>query len=145
MNKHNVAVQLLQNLDLGSPIAEQDTLLKTARVETSGYSDLPQDKVDLIPGTKGSGKSALFRIFVDFLPQRLLRDRKVVIAHGVQKHGDNVFHAFKDQFAKLSEDDFISFWCIYLTSLAHEQFIKGNLYRSYLESASEEIEKFRQP
>jgi hypothetical protein len=144
MNKHSAAAGLLQNLDLGSSIAEQDTLLETARVETSAFTDLFQDKVDLIPGTKGSGKSALFRIFVDFLPQLLLRERKVVIAHGVQRHGDNVFHAFKDQFENLSEDDFVSFWCIYLTSLAHEQFIKGDLYQPHLRDAATEIDRFRQ-
>ncbi|MBC8029431.1 MAG: hypothetical protein H7Z16_04915 [Pyrinomonadaceae bacterium] len=87
--KHQTAANLLRALDLGSSIAEQDTLLESARVETSAFSDLLQDRVDLIPGTKGSGKSALFRIFVDFLPERLLAQRKVVIAHGVQKHGDN--------------------------------------------------------
>jgi hypothetical protein len=143
MNKHSVAANLLQTLDLGSSIAEQDTLLEKARVETSAFTDLLQDKVDLIPGTKGSGKSALFKIFADFLPKFLLKERKVVIAHGVQKHGDIVFHAFKDQFEKLSEDDFVSFWCIYLTSLAHEQFIKGDLYQTYLKNASAEIDDFR--
>lgn len=144
MHKNNVAANLLQLLDLGSSIAEQDTLLETARVETSAFADLLGDKVDLVPGTKGSGKTALFRIFVDFLPEHLLRYRKVVIAHGVQKHGDNVFHAFKEQFEQLSEDDFVSFWCIYLTSLAHEQFIKGEIYQPYLRSAGAEIDRFRQ-
>jgi hypothetical protein len=142
-NKHDVASALLQSLDFGSSIAEQDTLLETARVETSAFTDLLQDKVDLIPGTKGSGKSALFRIFVDFLPNHLLKERKVVIAHGVQKHGDTVFHAFKDEFEKLTEDDFVSFWCIYFTSLAHEQFIKGELYQPYLKNSSGEIDAFR--
>ena len=144
MHKHRDATKFLQKLDIGSSIAEQDTLLETARVETSAFTDLLQDKVDLIPGTKGSGKSALFRIFVDFLPELLLRQRKVVIAHGVQKHGDSVFHAFKDQFEELNEEEFVSFWCIYLTSLAHEQFIKGDLYQTYLKSAGAEIGQFRQ-
>ena len=143
MHKHSIAANLLQVLDLGSSIAELDNLLETARVETSAFSDLLTDKVDLIPGTKGSGKSALFRIFVDFLPDHLLRSRKVVIAHGVQKHGDNVFHAFKDQFAELSEDDFTCFWCIYLTSLAHEQFVKGPMYQDFLKGAEQEVNKFR--
>lgn len=143
LHEHSTAANLLQALDLGSSIAEQDTLLESARVETSAFSDLLQDKVDLIPGTKGSGKSALFRIFVDFLPDQLLQQRKVVIAHGVQKHGDNVFQAFNEQFEKLSEDDFVSFWCIYLTSLAHEQFIKGPLYHPYLKNAHAEVEAFR--
>jgi hypothetical protein len=143
MYNHPTATNLLELLDLGASIAEQDTLLESARVETSAFSDLLHDKVDLIPGTKGSGKSALFRIFVDFLPEHLLGQRKVVIAHGVQKYGDSVFHAFKDQFDHLSEDDFVSFWCIYLTSLAHEQFIKGERYQASLKNSSAEINRFR--
>lgn len=141
---HSTAANLLQVLDLGSSIAEQDTLLETARVETSAFTDLLHVKVDLVPGTKGSGKSALFRIFVDFLSDHLLRSRKVVIAHGVQRHGDNVFHAYKEQFAQLSEDDFVGFWCIYLTSLAHEQFVKGEIYQAFLKHAGAEIQKFRE-
>ena len=126
-HQHRKAAALLEGLDLGSSIAEQDTLLQSARVETSAFSDLLQDKVDLIPGTKGSGKSALFRMFVDFLPEELLTARKVVIAHGVQRHGDKVFHVFEDQFKKLNENDFVSFWSIYFTSLIYEQFIKGEI------------------
>jgi hypothetical protein len=142
-HNHQKAADLLQDLTLGDSIAELDSLLEAARVETSAFGDLLRDKVDLVPGTKGSGKSALFRIFVDFLAQLLLKSRKVVIAHGVQKHGDNVFHAFKEQFDQLTEDDFVSFWCIYLTSLAHEQFIKGAAYRKLLKNAGAEIDDFR--
>jgi hypothetical protein len=134
---------LLQRLDLGSSVAESDTRLEAARIETSAFSDLLNDRVDLIPGTKGSGKSALFRIFVDFLPDILLEQRKVVVAHGIQAPGDPVFHAFIDRFSELSEEEFVSFWCIYLVSLAHEQFIKGPRYRKFLDNASSEIEKFR--
>src|SRR5260370_15620390 len=135
---------LLEALDLGSSVAESDTLLETARIETSAFGDLLNDRVDLIPGTKGSGKSALFRIVVDFLPAVLLSQRKVVVAHGIQTPGDPVFHAFMDRFEKLSEEDFVNFWCIYLVSLAHEQFIKGPRYRDYLSVATSEIEKFRE-
>ena len=143
MYKHDKAAEILKGLDLGSSVAELDTLLETARVETSVFSDLIQDSVDLVPGTKGSGKSALFRIFVEFLPKALLKDRKVIIAHGVQKQGDNVFQAYREQFDKLTEDDFVCFWCIYLVSLAHEQFIKGQLYAPYLQNAFSEVEQFR--
>ena len=142
MTHQNKALSiLLQRLDLGYSIAEEDTLLEAARIETSAFTDLLNDRVDLIPGTKGSGKSALFRIFVDFLPDILLRDRKVVVAHGVQAPGDPVFHAFTEQFAKLSETEFVSFWCIYLVSLAHEHFIKGPRYDAFLRRASAEIHK----
>src|SRR5580693_8405968 len=129
---NNILLALLQGLDLGTSVAESDTLLESARIETSVFTDLLNDRVDLVPGTKGSGKSALFRIFVDFLPDFLLSQRKVVVAHGIQAPGDPVFHAFTDRFSKLSEEEFVSFWCIYLVSLAHEQFIKGPRYHEYL-------------
>jgi len=145
MSHQNKALSiLLQELDLGYSIAEEDTLLEAARIETSAFTDLLNDRVDLIPGTKGSGKSALFRIFVDFLPNYLLEQRKVVVAHGIQAPGDPVFHAFTDKFSKLSEEEFISFWCIYLVSLAHEHFIKGPRYHKLLNGAGTEIRKFEQ-
>jgi hypothetical protein len=83
-------------------VAEQDNLLERARVETSVFTDLLSDRVDLIRGTKGSGKSALYRIFVDFLSDYLRTQRKIVVAHGVRAHGDSVFLAFKDDFEALS-------------------------------------------
>jgi hypothetical protein len=58
------AANLLAGLDLGSAVAESDNLLETARVETSVFDDLLADRIDLIPGTKGSEK-----MFVDFLPK----------------------------------------------------------------------------
>lgn len=143
LHKNKIISELLETLDLGSSVAETDDLLEIARVETSAFTDLLNDRVDLIPGTKGSGKSALFRIFVDFLPELLLRQRKVVVAHGVQAPGDPVFHAFSEQFSKLSEDEFVSFWCIYLVSLAHEHFIKGPRYKKFLQGVNSEIINFQ--
>jgi hypothetical protein len=134
---------LLQALDLGNSVAESDTLLESARIETSAFTDLFHDRIDLVPGTKGSGKSALFRIFVEFFPDVLLGERRVVVAHGVHAPGDPVFHAFSEQFSKLSEEAFVSFWCIYLVSLAHEQFIKDPQYADYLKNAHVDMENFR--
>lgn len=135
--------QMLRNLEFGSSVAETDDLLESARVETSVFSDLLADRVDLIPGTKGSGKSALYRIFVDFLPDYLVEQRKVVIAHGVQSHGQSVFHAFTDRFDRLSEADFVDFWCVYLVSLAHEHFIKDEKYARFLLGCNQEVQTFK--
>lgn len=141
--KKSTVAGILRGLDLGSSVAEQDDLLEAARVETSVFTDLLLDRVDLVPGTKGSGKSALYRIFVDFLAPALLSSRKVVVAHGVQSHGDSVFMAFHEQFDALSEDEFVDFWCIYLVSLAHEQFVKEPTYRHLLVGSEDEIEEFK--
>jgi hypothetical protein len=136
------AATLLAKLDLGSGVAETDTLLESARVETSVFDDLLADRVNLIPGTKGSGKTALYRIFVDFLPHRLLKDRRVVIAYGVQHRQDSVFLAFRTPFDALSEADFIDFWIIYVVSLAHEKFIKSDAYSHLLKGSQEEVGAF---
>jgi len=140
---HPTAAMLLTAMDLGSSVAESDTLLETARVETSVFDDLLADHVDLIPGTKGSGKTALYRIFVDFLAPTLLERRKVVIAHGVSGRSDNIFLAFKEQFESLSESDFVDYWCLYLCSLAHEQFIKDQRFSAVLDGCNREIAEFR--
>jgi len=142
-HSHETLADLLANLDLGSSVAEQDQLLEVARIETSAARDLYNDRVDLIPGTKGSGKSALFRIFVHFLPRALLEQRRVVVAHGVDDPGDPIFNAFRDEFERLDENAFVAFWCIYLISLAQEQFIKGPIYAEYLADATGEVEAFR--
>lgn len=143
--KHNKGklATILKSVDLGSGIAESDDLLQEARVDTSVTTDLLSDRVDLIPGTKGSGKSALYRIFVEFLPEQLLLQHKVVLAHGVQPYGEPVFQVFKDQFEKLSEDDFVNFWCVYLVSLAHEHFIKEERYRDLLTKCGHQIQSFK--
>jgi hypothetical protein len=137
------AANFLAGLDLGSAVAESDNLLETARVETSVFDDLLADRVDLIPGTKGSGKTALYRIFVDFLLQIMLNHQRVVIAHGVQQRQDTVFLAYKKEFDQLSENDFIDFWCIYFVSLAYEQFILADKFRGLLAGCTAEITEFR--
>lgn len=140
--KSSVA-DVLRSLDFGSSVAEFDDLLESARVETSVFTDLVADRVDLIPGTKGSGKSALYRIVVEFLPDFLYQTRKVVVAHGVRAEGEKVFHVFKERFDALTEDDFVNFWCVYLVSLAHEHFLKNDKYASDLAGAEKQIAAFR--
>ena len=73
----------------------------------------------------------------------LLSDRKVVIAHGVQKRQDSVFLEYGKQFEKLSEGDFTDFWCVYLISLAYEQFIRSDRHKSLLTDCASEIADFR--
>jgi hypothetical protein len=138
------AAALLRTLDLGSGVAETDDLLESARIETSEFEDLLHDRVDLVPGTKGSGKTALYRMFVDFLPDYLLKQRRVVIAHGVQHRQDAVFLAYRDDFDKLTEADFIDFWSVYLMSLAFEQFIRSTKYDPFLKDCDRLIAIFRQ-
>jgi hypothetical protein len=143
IHQNSKLIALLDNLDFGASIAEQDNLLETARVETSVFNEVLSDKVDLIPGTKGSGKSAMYRIIVEFLRGYLAQQKRIVIAHGVSRQGDNVFHVFRDKFGRLSEDDFIDFWCVYLVSLANEHFLKAPEFAKRLKPVADDIKEFQ--
>ena len=46
---NSILSSMLASLDLGSSVAESDTVLETARIETSAFTDLLADRVDLIP------------------------------------------------------------------------------------------------
>jgi hypothetical protein len=131
------AALLLDDVHIGSGVAETDTLLESARVETSVFTDLWEDRVDLVLGTKGSGNTALYRIFVDFLPDALLASRKVVIAHGVRQREDIAFQEYNKRFDGLSEAEFTDFWCIYIISLASEQFLRSPKYQCFLQYCGE--------
>lgn len=136
-------IEALRNLDLGSGIAEDDVLLSEARIETSAFSDLINDRVDIIPGTKGSGKSALYRIFVDFIFNFMYDARKTVIAHGITRQGDELFNAYKESFDKFDEDDFQNFWSVYLISLANTQFVELPRFQRQLAAHDDSVAEFQ--
>jgi len=134
---------LLKNLDLGASVAEVDDILYQARVETGTFWNLFKDSVDLIPGTKGSGKSALFKLFVKYLPETLLKQKKVVLAHGIDIEGDQVFHVFTDRFDRLTASEFQNFWYVYFVSLISEVLLKQERFRGFFTDAQSEISDFQ--
>jgi hypothetical protein len=73
----------------------------------------------------------------------MLKNKKIIIAHGVQQRQDTVFLAYKTEFDKLSESDFVDFWCIYVVSLAYEQFIRNDRFKKLLAKCNDEINAFR--
>jgi len=73
--KEDRFLRLINNLDLGSPIAEDDDLLYNARVELSVFGQILRDEIDIVRGTKGSGKSALYKIFATVPAGRWPRHR----------------------------------------------------------------------
>jgi hypothetical protein len=55
-------VQILEQLNLGSSVAENDDNLESYFVPTIALDDFLSDRYDLIRGAKGSGKSAILRM-----------------------------------------------------------------------------------
>lgn len=58
-------VALLRDLELGSIVAEQDELLSRCFIKHSVLSELVYDRKDVILGSKGAGKSALWKELKD--------------------------------------------------------------------------------
>lgn len=111
----------LQELDLGNGVAEHDNLLWTCMVETQHFSDLIQDRIDLVLGSKGSGKSSLFRIFGELLKERLLDKWQTIVVTGVETSGEPIFKSYAENFEKFSESQFETFWKAYLLSLVYNK------------------------
>jgi hypothetical protein len=111
----------LQAIDLGSGIAEQDKLLWNCMVETQHFTDLFRDRIDLVLGTKGAGKSSLFRMFGEILQEKLLKDRKTIVVTGVETQGEPIFKSYGEHFQNFSERQFENFWKAYLLSLVYNR------------------------
>lgn len=58
-------IERLRALDLGEDVAEFDDRLTEYFVRTEAFRDLVEDRVDLLLGAKGSGKTALLRFVLD--------------------------------------------------------------------------------
>lgn len=108
--------EALTALDLGSSVAEHDELLRRYFVETETFRRLVEDKVDVVAGDKGTGKTALFRIlrerYAEF-PE--LADVEVVAAFNPV--GAPVFQRLLET-DELAEDQYIGVWKAYFCALA---------------------------
>jgi hypothetical protein len=105
----------LCELDLGNSVAEFDTALERFFVETHTFRQLVLDKVDVVAGDKGTGKTALFRI----LQQRYreipeLRDVELIPAFNPV--GNPVFQRLAEG-EVLTEGQYITIWKAYILAL----------------------------
>lgn len=110
---------LLSYFDLGASTAENDPLLESAKIETQEFNDLYwHDRIDLIRGIKGSGKTALYRLF-SLLQNYIIEKRNTYCVFGVEPSGDPIFKLYQDDFKKFNEYEFENFWSIYFISLVY--------------------------
>lgn len=54
-------LELLKSIHFGERVAEDDSNLADYFVETNIWKQLINDRIDVVYGAKGSGKSALYR------------------------------------------------------------------------------------
>ncbi|MGP0071178.1 MAG: P-loop ATPase, Sll1717 family [Bryobacteraceae bacterium] len=107
--------KLLRELDLGSSVAEFDTALDRYFIETEAFYALALDKADIIAGEKGTGKTALFRVFRQRYTSIPELEHVEVIA-GFNPAGNPVFQRLV-QIDSMSEAGYVTVWKAYLLSL----------------------------
>jgi hypothetical protein len=116
MNKREV----LANTTFGERVAEDEsTELAAYFVETDQWHRIFRGEVDVIYGTKGAGKSAIYSLLID-RRDALFLDRQIIVTPGENPRGAP---AFKDLVADppTSEREFVGLWKLYLLTLVAHQ------------------------
>jgi len=135
--------EILRDLVLGNPVAEFDSSLDDARVETPTFEGVFNDEFDIVTGRKGAGKTAIFRLISHELSQYFLIQRRTVILSGVNPSGESIFNQFISDFKTFDEIDFENFWKLYTITLIYNQFINNKAYETYLAECGDEITQFK--
>jgi hypothetical protein len=107
--------ELLRKLELGSSVAEFDQALDRYFIETEAFRALALNKADIISGEKGTGKSALYRVFTQRYKNIREMDQVEVIS-GFNPAGSPIFQRL-GAFPNLSENEFAAIWKSYFVSL----------------------------
>jgi hypothetical protein len=106
---------VLQTLELGNSVAEFDKDLELYFVETSTFRRFISDGGDIVAGDKGTGKTALYRVFQKryaSLPEL----EKVEVVTAFNPTGNPVFQRLA-QSPPLTEGQYITIWKTYILSL----------------------------
>ena len=133
---------LLPLIKLGAGVAEQDDLLWTCTVKTPHFMGLWRDEIDLITGSKGSGKSSLFRMFGELFVDEFRDKRNTLIVTGVETRGQPIFERYEDRFQKFDEEQFEIFWKLYILGLIYHRILTEEKLLAQKDALSE-LEEFK--
>jgi hypothetical protein len=106
---------LLTQLNIGNSVAEFDEALDRYFVETEAFRGLSTNQADIIAGEKGTGKTALYRVFktrYTSIPEL----KQVEVISGFNPVGNPVFQRLAHM-QPFSEGQYITVWKSYFLSL----------------------------
>jgi hypothetical protein len=109
-------LETLRPVHFGQQVAEDETALLSAYfVETDPWWRILQDRVDIVYGAKGSGKSALYAL-LSSRGEDLYRE-SIVLALGEQPRGAPAFRDVAND-PPADEREFVALWKLYFACLA---------------------------
>ncbi|AEB49817.1 hypothetical protein B565_1782 [Aeromonas veronii B565] len=130
---------VLCSMNFGQRVAEEEAdHLHTYFVETEDWRKLYSGEVDVIYGSKGAGKSALYSLIQ--LKQDDLRNRGVFIISAENPRGATAFRGIVTD-APANERDFMFLWKLYFLSLLYKALEENNIRNEHSEKVRQALEK----
>lgn len=118
MDKH----QILSATSFGQRVAEEEgEALLSYFVETDHWKRIHSGDVDIVYGTKGAGKSAIYSLLIS--RKQEFQSRKVFLLPAENPRGAPAFKNLTSDPA-ISEREFESLWKLYFSTLLHDLFIQ---------------------
>jgi hypothetical protein len=117
------ASPVLRQVNFGSAVAEQEPKLSNFFVETSSFWEVADDRVDVILGAKGAGKSAMARRLIDAQRVAGLEDVDVVPAFNLQ--GSVIFRRLAAELNETDEASMRTLWTVYMLALLGNHVVRN--------------------
>lgn len=109
-------LDVLRDIDLGNSVAEFDESLEHYFIETDTFRRLVSNRVDIVAGDKGTGKTALFRILrARYTELEELGHVEVVPAFNLS--GSPIFQRLNEGDA-MDEDQYSTLWKSFIAALS---------------------------
>lgn len=114
----------LSKLNLGTSVAEFDEDLENYFVETNVFREFVKDRVDVIAGDKGTGKTAIYR-FINKRHSEISDLDGVLIIPAFNPSGNPIFTKLVEK-DKLDEANYVLLWKSYILSLVGNTLIAND-------------------
>lgn len=115
----------LEEVTFGNQVAENEaSFLSTYFVETQPWKKLFKGEVDVIFGSKGAGKSALYTLLLH--KQNSLYERNIFLISAEKPTGKTVFSDISTE-PPTQENEFITLWKVYFCQLIVNWLIENEM------------------
>lgn len=117
-------LELVKNLDFGARVAEDETkMLDSYFLQTIVWERLENDEIDIVIGSKGAGKSALFAKLLNY---NKVKSKGVLVIAGENITGEPLFEAIDE---KELTDGKTSKWLLEQSGTAYFDILERKLVR----------------
>lgn len=118
-------LQVLQEINFGERIAEDEIeQLRSYFVETDEWQRIFAGDIDIVYGSKGAGKSAIYSLLLE--RKQELSKRRIIAFAAESPRGIPVFKSLIND-TDITEQELYNLWKLYFLALVAEQFRKENI------------------